>query len=68
MNPNVLRLDPTRCDWLDSDTEVALLSVPINDWEPVIVSGNRVIDGSQRVICARKHGLTYIPVIPLKAS
>lgn len=68
MNPNDLKLDPSRCDWLDSEMEVALLSVPVVDWEPVVVSGNRVIDGSQRVICARKHGFTYVPVTNVKAA
>jgi ParB-like chromosome segregation protein Spo0J len=68
MNPYDLTLSPLRTENLDHDTEIALLSVPVEQWEPVVVSGNRVLDGSQRVLVARKHGFTYIPVTNLKAA
>lgn len=60
MNPFDLKL---KCvEKIDWDTELALLCVPVLDWEPVTVQGDRVIDGVQRVLVARKHGFVYVPV------
>lgn len=62
MNPfNLIIPLRFRTATIHRETELALLQVPVNEWTPVVISGKRVVDGVQRVLVARKHGLTNIP-------
>lgn len=43
-------------------TEESLMSTSPENWEPIVTTPKlRVIDGLQRVLVARKHGIKQIP-------
>lgn len=56
-----LRLNHLTTDVIHEDTEASLMKSDPMKWHPIIVSGKVVIDGKQRVLVARKHGIPEIP-------
>lgn len=61
VDPNEVKLTPDIVLTINPTTEESLLQSDPMDWTPIILQGERVIDGMQRVLVARKHKIPLIP-------
>lgn len=60
VDPNLVKLTENVTHTIFPEVEESLMRTDPLDWTPILIKGERVIDGVQRVLVARKHKIPWL--------